>query len=421
MKPKCYTNSQFCDFPVFVLSFTGFGRYNARCKCYGTAFATTSFLQFYSAMEDNNQRDATMNKPVNPRSPGHTLGNHRPIRGRHAFTLVELLVVIAITAILVTMLLPSFTRARNMARIVACQANMHLQGNMVQQYGADCNDFLPSPNTPHGLTKTGASFYYGSAMSVFSDSAVTLGTACPSDPSGGNGASFPVNMGWFYWQGYTAPASASSRDPLPGMACPDAVTTRPNNLNPSGIKNNIQINSTLMVKLANNFISHDMTYVSAGLHPFDCAEGAQEWDTSYIFRGWRYFTDLAGNAKMVPRASNWKTSQVFAVDVKGSVNTYWSTWPPTSDVSSRMLNWNQAHGDAGMNLLYFDGHVAFGAPNLSTAGLVNQYSQSVPPYIYYVMKAMNTDAQTAFSQNQSSGGEVFGKATLWNYYDTGIK
>ncbi len=65
-------------------------------------------------------------------------------RGKHAFTLIELLVVIAIIAMLVALLLPSLTRAKEQARRTNCQANLRSIGHGVAFYLADSNGVLPA-------------------------------------------------------------------------------------------------------------------------------------------------------------------------------------------------------------------------------------------------------------------------------------
>ncbi len=68
-------------------------------------------------------------------------------QGKTGFTLVELLVVIAIIALLVSILLPSLTRAREFARSAVCRAHLKGAGTAMNMYASEFNDWLPGPNT----------------------------------------------------------------------------------------------------------------------------------------------------------------------------------------------------------------------------------------------------------------------------------
>ncbi|MBN1553159.1 MAG: prepilin-type N-terminal cleavage/methylation domain-containing protein [Phycisphaerae bacterium] len=60
-----------------------------------------------------------------------------------AFTLIELLVVIAIISLLVSILLPSLTKAKDLARTVVCANNEKNLGLALSMYASDCG-FYPA-------------------------------------------------------------------------------------------------------------------------------------------------------------------------------------------------------------------------------------------------------------------------------------
>ena len=64
-------------------------------------------------------------------------------RLRAGFTLIELLVVIAIIALLVSMLLPSLKRARDIARRAVCASNLHTHGIAVHQFTGEFGGLMP--------------------------------------------------------------------------------------------------------------------------------------------------------------------------------------------------------------------------------------------------------------------------------------
>ena len=91
---------------------------------------------------------------VPPRTPA-TSPRRSPVRNAlvGGFSLVELLVVIGIIALLIGILLPTLSRARQQANAVACRANLTNQKNAFQMYFIDSRDRLPYVNpTPYDLT-----------------------------------------------------------------------------------------------------------------------------------------------------------------------------------------------------------------------------------------------------------------------------
>src|SRR5690554_4041167 len=69
------------------------------------------------------------------------------MKGRHVgklgFTLIELLVVIAIISLLVSVLVPSLTKARELARLSVCMGNLRGLGTIFHMYASENNDYFP--------------------------------------------------------------------------------------------------------------------------------------------------------------------------------------------------------------------------------------------------------------------------------------
>lgn len=80
---------------------------------------------------------------------------------RRAFTLIELLVVVAIIALLMSILLPALSKAKEQARTVKCVSNLRQIGLAMLQYFQETNNWFPfeRQNREYIPPLTGA--YYG--------------------------------------------------------------------------------------------------------------------------------------------------------------------------------------------------------------------------------------------------------------------
>ncbi len=78
------------------------------------------------------------------------------------FTLIELIIVIAIMMILISILFPAISKAKNKAKVISCVNNLKQQMLVCVSYASDWNEYFPYnyvPGTAHPASSYGRSRY----------------------------------------------------------------------------------------------------------------------------------------------------------------------------------------------------------------------------------------------------------------------
>ena len=130
------------------------------------------------------------------------------LRLAKGFTLIELLVVVAIMALLISILLPALSAAREQARSIYCLSNIRQIGMATRYYGNDFTNYLPTYmrltrwviTSGHGITK--CLIPYIGDVKPHSVSKYTSNLwRCPSDDyyysltyTGNRGTSYMLNL-----------------------------------------------------------------------------------------------------------------------------------------------------------------------------------------------------------------------------------
>jgi len=95
------------------------------------------------------------------------LGDRRPAAPVPGFTLIEVLVVVAIIALLVAVLLPSLSKAREQTRRVSCSSNLHQHVSVMMMYAHNFRGQFPRNPSQHLTGDKSRSWWVDSVVATY--------------------------------------------------------------------------------------------------------------------------------------------------------------------------------------------------------------------------------------------------------------
>lgn len=265
------------------------------------------------------------------------------MKKRTAFTLIELLVVVAIIALLISILLPSLSRAREITKRAVCASNLRGIGQGVKVYAND--NFDSHPTTPFAESSSqqnGLATEYINRLGVRSKSAITSPGFETNRVHPSRSMFLLVIDGTVTAKGFICPSSGDQEDDLRNTTAAGQVACQP------GI---------------DRFDFKGYNYLSYGMQlPFgNKARPNENLDSRMVIWADKgpYFQGGFTTSETDPANS---ADQLKSPATSGGTLNIGVT-DPTQILgldNDRWRNYNsRSHGGEGQNALYQDGHAEF--------------------------------------------------------------
>jgi prepilin-type N-terminal cleavage/methylation domain-containing protein len=292
-----------------------------------------------------------------------------------AFTLIELLVVVAIIALLISILLPSLSKARELAKRSVCAANLGGMGKAVAMYGAQAKGSFPQATKARWRATQGLDVLPTPAP--VKNTATTDGWICFFDMQKGTGFTPGGPHRWQQIVGgdkaVTAKATTQIKDAAQGDNTKDTKYAFPTREMYMLVKGNYgQVAQFVCPSTAHeadpmwgdrNAAPHDTVATDLGLNnPTDAVPPSQLWDflaPDNLDYGYMWGHDMNGealNESMDPQCALMADSNPY-MRKQVNLETYSGSADPV--INKKMGDNSPNHNTEGQNVLYGDLHAQF--------------------------------------------------------------